>query len=49
MDNMKAGPHEIEWRLAFEEFFRGHEHVWDPRTGLCVVEDCPSDAEIVDD
>ena len=49
MNILEAGPHEIEWRRAFEEFFKGHEHVWNPATGLCIAEDCPSDVETADD
>jgi hypothetical protein len=37
-----SGPHEIAHREAREKFFRGHEHIFDPLRGLCIIEDCPS-------
>ena len=40
--NTEPSPHELEWRALFDEFFRGHEHLWDPLTGRCVAENCPS-------
>jgi hypothetical protein len=42
------GPHEMTHREARERFFRGHEHIWDPISGLCIVEDCPSKGEDVE-
>ena len=45
MNKLTAGPHEIEWVGLFDEFFGGHEHLWDTKTGLCIADGCPSNTE----
>lgn len=39
---MTKSPHEQAHLERREAFFGGHEHTFDPKTGLCVAPDCPS-------